>query len=124
LIALLVVLVPVDFAKSNEKQLEKAVKKEIEKEMLDVDDKGKPSNSGVTGQANAAYKKATIFSDSHIASPEITNKLFPLIASSQPPAGNTRVIPAKFSKGSRLCENYFRIFQSGINRISWDFQLT
>lgn len=40
-------------------QVEKAVTKEVQKELLDVNGKGKPSNPGAKGQANAAYKKAT-----------------------------------------------------------------
>jgi len=40
-------------------QLEKAVKKELQDELRDVDHKGKPANPGAKGQANAAYKKAT-----------------------------------------------------------------
>ena len=39
--------------------VEKAVKKEVEKELWDVDGKGKPNNPGAKGQANAAHKKAT-----------------------------------------------------------------
>jgi hypothetical protein len=59
LITLLVILTSTSYADGNKKQLEKAVKKEIEKELLDVNEKGKPSNPGAKGQANAAYKKAT-----------------------------------------------------------------
>ena len=40
-------------------QAEKAVTKEVQKELLDVNGKGKPNNPGAKGQANAAYKKAT-----------------------------------------------------------------
>ena len=40
-------------------QVEKAVTKEVKKELSDVNGKGKPSNPGAKGQANAAYKKAT-----------------------------------------------------------------
>ena len=40
-------------------QVEKAVKKEVQKELSDVNGKGKPDNPGAKGQANAAYKKAT-----------------------------------------------------------------
>ena len=46
-------------AGDKDSQVEKAGKKEIEKELRDVDGKGKPNSPGAKGQANAAYKKAT-----------------------------------------------------------------
>ena len=43
----------------NDKEPDKAVKKEVQKELSKGDIKGKPDDPGAKGQANAAYKKAT-----------------------------------------------------------------
>jgi len=59
LIVLLSFWVSSTVAGDKNSQVEKAVTKEVQKELLDVNGKGKPSNPGAKGQANAAYKKAT-----------------------------------------------------------------
>lgn len=59
LIVLLSFWVSSTVAGDKNSQVEKAVTKEVQKELLDVNGKGKPNNPGAKGQANAAYKKAT-----------------------------------------------------------------
>ena len=59
LIALLTFWVSSTMAGDKNTQVEKAIKKEVQNELLDVNGKGKPNNPGAKGQANAAYKKAT-----------------------------------------------------------------
>ena len=59
LIALLTFWVSSAVAGDKNTQVEKAIKKEVQNELLDENGKGKPGNPGAKGQANAAYKKAT-----------------------------------------------------------------